>query len=270
MVAQLDPINAFLLLVQPVLRDPRRRELFISDMQRLAVALQQHFWRDGIFWGVSTRQGQYRSRHVDFGHTLKAYWMMLEVDKRLEGHPFQTWLETHIDPWLERAHDGQRWKKRPISATSDESGSDWWIYAESDQLAATRNLASGAFTTPLAESAGHWLEDYVDPEHGEVISGIRGSGAPAGNWSLSDTFKCNLWKNGYHSTEHALVMYLHGRHLEGQPADLHFAVSQNEADTFPARPYFFHGREVARTMGSTIAVGARTLQHVTVSFDELW
>lgn len=280
LVAQLDAVNAMLLLVQPVLHDPTRRAQLLGDLEQLGQAMVEHFFEDGIFWGVSTRKGAYGTRHVDFGHTLKTYWMLLEIDKRLSLRarepgepeellrPFGRLLETHLDAWLERAHDGLRWKKRPLAPDRDESGSDWWSYAEAQQLAATRNFASGRWTERLDTASGGWLDGYVDFfGGGEVFSGLRPNGQAVYVGPPTDTFKCNLWKNGYHSTEHALVMYLHGRHIEGLPARLHFAVPEDEAESFPARPYFFHGEETLRVLGSTVSAGRR---QVLVDFDQLW
>ena len=273
LVAQLDPINAFLLLSEPVLHDPARRAQFRADLRRLSDALLDHFWEDGIFWGVHDRAGRYRERHVDFGHTLKAYWMLLEVDKRLPDHPYAGFLDEHVPVWIERAFDGERWKKRPVSATADEGGSDWWIYAEAEQIAATWNMGRpGVLTGVIERAASHWRADFVDAARlgGEVISGIRPDGSPAGSWSLSDTFKCNEWKNGYHSTEHALVLHLHGAYLEDVPVELHFAVPPEATETFAAVPYIFHGRETARTVSSTISLPSGPRAAVTVRFVELY
>lgn len=270
LVAQLDPINAFLLLTQPALHDASRRDEFLGDMLRLVDAMRTHFWQDGIYWGVHDQKGRYGRRHVDFGHTLKAYWMTLEVDKRVEGHPNAAFLAEHVPAWIERAFDGERWKKRPTSANGDEGGSDWWIYAEAEQIAATWNMGHpGTLTSTLSKASGHWVEDFVDGAYlGEVISGIEADGSPVWNWSPSDTFKCNEWKNGYHSTEHALVMYLHGSWLASSPAELYFAVPADEVESFVATPYIYHGTEMDRTADAPLE--ALGLTPVRVRFESLW
>lgn len=273
LVAQLDPVNAFLLLVQPVLREPSRRAQWLADLERLGHTLVEDFWQDGIFWGIHNQKGQYGGRHVDFGHTLKSYWMLLQIDKRLPHRPFQAFLREHAKPWVDKAYDAAngRWAKRPISATDVEYGSDWWAYAEADQLAATLNLLDWSQTARLAETGGHWLSDYVDTNAAkEIIPGITRTGQRVFNWPATDNAKCNQWKNGYHSTEHALVMYLHGAALEDTPAELHFAVPAGAASSFAARPYLFDGREVDRTQTGTISVGTSTLTAVRVRLDRLY
>lgn len=272
LVAQLDPINAFMLLVQPVLTEADRRDQLLADMQTLADTMIGAFWADGVFWGVHNRQGQYGTRHVDFGHTLKSYWMVFQIDKRLPGAPYRPFLEEHAPGWIDRAFDAEngRWAKRPTGPASVEYGSDWWIYAEADQIAAAFNMVDPAGTERLAATAGHWLTDYVDPVAGEVIPGVDRAGQPVFGWRRTDTAKCNQWKNGYHATEHAVILYLHGRDLEGLPATLHFAVTPETADDFPARPYLFEGTEVERRPGDTFEVGDATLQAVAVDFVDIY
>ena len=272
LVAQLDPINAFLLLTQPVLTDAARRSQFLDDLRTLGDLMVERFYADGVFWGVHNKQGQFRTKHVDFGHTLKAYWMLLEIDKRLPDHPYFHLVQDNVHDQIDLAWDrsNELWKKRLISPSQAESGSDWWIYAEEDQIAATLNMMDGRYVDVLAKSSDKWDRYYVDAEFGEVVPGLNRSGSRAYNWPPDDTAKCNQWKSGYHSSEHALVLYLTGRYLEDAPATLHFAVPEADLDTFEARPYFFHGEAGARTAGSTVAVGGRTLRQVAVEFSELY
>lgn len=275
LVAQLDPINAFLLLTQPVLSDPARRQQFSDDLRRLADVMVQSFFSNGIFWGVHNKQGQYRSKHADFGHTLKAYWMILEIDKRLPDRPFGALVQDNVHRIVNLAYDAPNklWSKRPISSNQVEHGSDWWIFAEEDQIAATLNMLDGRYMTELENTSSGWLRYYVDdfgPSPGEVIPGITRTGSRGYNWPSADTAKCNEWKNGYHSSEHALVLYLTGRYLEDAPATLHFAVEPAQAEAFLARPYYFHGTETGRVQGSTLAVSGRSLVDVAVSFAELY
>lgn len=274
LVAQLDPVNAFLLLAQPVLSEESRRAQVLQDLETLAQTMIDLFWQDGIFWGVSTKKGQYGTRHVDFGHTLKSYWMLLQIDKRLPDRPFQPFLTDHVHTWVERAYDQEngRWAKRPTSATAVEYGSDWWIYAEADQLAATLDLIDGRYADERALTQASWIEDYVDDRRParEVIPGIRRDGSPVFGWPNGDTAKCNHWKNGFHSVEHALVSYLTGKYLEDAPAELYFAVPENQAASFIAKPYLFEGTELDRTPEAEVTIGGAALRKVKVRFSELY
>lgn len=273
LVAQLDPINAFMLLVQPVLSEEARRQQFLDDMLGLGDVMVERFWADGIFWGVHDQQGQFRARHVDFGHTLKSYWMLYMLARRAPRADWYALVEEHGVAWLQKAFDAEngRWAKRPIAPDTVEYGSDWWVYAEADQFAASLSMVGRGEGVDLAATAGHWIEDYVDPQPpGGVIPGIGRAGQPAFGWPRSDTAKCNLWKNGYHATEHALVLYLHGRDREGLPATLHFAVPPAAAETFAARPYLYQGTESARRVGDELTVGGRALRAVAVDFVDIY
>ncbi len=272
LVSQLDPINAFMLLAQPVLSNPADRELFLSSLRTLSETMIRDFWQDGIFWGIHNRKGAYGTHHVDFGHTLKTHWMILQVDKRLDDHPFEAFLDDHAPAGVAAAFDADngRWAKRPTSATAVEYGSDWWIYAEADQLAATLALQNGA-PTYVDDTAANWLTDYVDtrPE-GELIPGIRRDGNPVFNWPPWDTAKCNLWKNGYHSSEHALMMYLVSSYFSNQAATLYFAVPAADAQTFIARPYYLDGEETGREVLDPVDVDGTPLTRVRVVFERLY
>ncbi|MCA9515851.1 MAG: AGE family epimerase/isomerase, partial [Myxococcales bacterium] len=164
LVAQLDAVNAFMLLVQPVLTDPSDRQRFLASLRTLGDVMVRDFHQDGLFWGVSTNKGKYGTKHVDFGHILKSFWMLLEVDKRVASHPFHELVMDEVYAVVDRAWDSAngRWAKRPTSATAVEYGSDWWIYAEEDQIAGVLDLIDWRFLDRRAQTQAHWLEDYVD------------------------------------------------------------------------------------------------------------
>jgi hypothetical protein len=275
LVAQLDPVTAFLLLVQPVLTDGARRDQVLGDLGTLAQRLRTSFWKDGLFWGSTGRIGQYTGQnHNDFGHMLKAYWAVLQIDKRLADHPHAEFLQQYAPAALTLAYDtpNGRWAKFPTSATTVQYGSDWWAYAESDQLAATLALHDPAWITVLGETARHFREDYVDrgrPAR-EVVPSVTRTGAWVYAWPDSDTAKCNEWKSGFHSAEHALVLYLFSHWLEGTPAPLYFAFPAAQVATLAAaaRPYTLQGR-VASVEDLGPLTGDPSRHKVRVSFDQL-
>ncbi len=274
LVAQLDPVTAFLLLVQPVLTDPARRTQVLGDLRALATRIQGSFWKDGIVWGTTGGIDQFGGRHTDFGHMLKAYWAMLQIDKRLDDHPMRPFLEEHLDAAVTRAHDAEhgRWAKAPASLTEVTYGSDWWAYAESDQLAATLALHDPAWIPVVAATAAHFVTDFVDRRRParELVPSINRLGAWGFNWQNHHTAKCNEWKNGFHGAEHALVMFLLGHYLAGTPAPLYFALPAAEVQALAeaSRPYTFLGR-VAQVEDLRPLASDPTRRVVRVSFDQL-
>ncbi len=274
LVAQLDPVTAFLLLVQPALSDPARRDQVLGDLRTLSVRIRDSFWQDGLFWGTTGGIGQYGGWHSDFGHILKAYSALLLVDGRLPDRPFAAFLAEQAPAALSRAHDASygRWAKQPTSATTVQYGSDWWVYAEADQLAAALALHDPAWLPVVAETSTHFRGDYVDRTRAarEVVPSVGRDGSWVYPWPDANTAKCNDWKNGFHASEHALVMFLVSHWLAGTPAPLHFAFPAAEAAALAAeaRPYTLQGRVASvEDLGALSGDPSRHL--VRVGFDQL-
>ena len=276
LVAQLDPITAFELLVQPVLTDPARRAQALGDLRTLATLVRTKFWQDGIFWGATGSIGVLPSDHTDYGHILKSYWALTQIDKRLDDRPFASFLASNAGATLGRSYDSAngRWAKRPNAAGGSDYGSDWWAYAEADQLAATLALHDPAWIPTVDTTTFHFLNEYVDRSRParELVSSLQRNGTGYG-WLTTDTSKCNDWKNGFHSTEHALVMFLFGHYLANTPAPLYFALlpADLDAQARASRPYTFQGRYVSHEdLGEIAADPGLVKRHkVRVLFDQL-
>ena len=274
LVAQLDPITAFLLLVQPQLTSPARRDQALGDLRTLAALLEKSFFQDGFFFGSTGDLGRFGTQHTDFGHMLKTHWALTQINKRLDDHPFEEFIARHTAPTLRMAHDDARgrWGKAPTSNTTVQYGSDWWAYAECDQLAATLGLHDPSWIPLVAESSGHFRSDYVDTTRParELVSSVGADGSWVYPWLDGDTAKCNEWKSGFHSTEHALVMNLFSHWASNTPAPLYFAFPSARVDALAAdaRPYTFLGRVALVEDLGTLA-GDATRHKVRVSFDQL-
>ena len=274
LVAQLDPITAFLLLVQPVLTDGARQAQVLGDLRTLALRIHDSFWKDGIFWGSTGAIGTYSSNHTDFGHILKAYWALLQIDKRLDDHPLQDFLAQRAPATLAFAYDSKngRWGKKPFNDHIAYYGSDWWAYAESDQLAATLSLQDPAWIAVVRQTAPNFLNDYVDRTRSarELVPSTNRDGTWAYNWGAGDKAKCNEWKNGFHGAEHALVMTLFGHWLEGTEAPLYFAFPADKVAALAAnaRPYTFQGHVAGYEDLGPLASDP-TRHKVRVRFDQL-
>ena len=85
------------------------------------------------------------------------------------------------------------------------------------------------------------------PECSEFPRRLRRRGSPARETfariarvaAEDDLRKSFFGKNMLHTHEHALIMYLHGRALEGLPARLFYAFPEDQALTAEAKPYWF-------------------------------
>lgn len=262
LVAQLDQVNAYALLLASVAPEPHRAKLR-SDLARIARVLMDRFWSEelGLFHG-SLHDPLERgpgSRHTDFGHTVKALWMIERTGALLGDESLSSWSRERIPAVFSRAFLPREgcWASGLRRDGSLDAGVTWWIAAELDQAAATLALTDRRFTGYLERTWACWRERLVDREHGEVW----------GRFDLDEPSrrgaKQHLWKNGYHSAEHALVSYLAARELHGKPATLHFAFAAPPPRE-ELRPYFFSGEPVSVEEGGLESRPG--LRHVKVSF----
>ena len=146
---------------------------------------------------------------------------------------------------LERAWDdpAARWNQRIRSFVAGNvvPDSEWWIHDEADQLLAAMDLHDGfahqGDQAQLARSAQTFLDVFVDrdPFYPARETFARISRNP----DDTDLRKSFFGKNMLHNNEHALIMYLHGRALEGRPAKLYYAFPAEQALTAVAKPYWF-------------------------------
>jgi hypothetical protein len=252
------PGTAVLLPNLAILSDPARQAQFEEDLRRVTDSLiarhknapatnpAQRFW----FWGRTLAFGDFDALQTDFGHNIKSYAMIHNANHVFADHPWQG-LEADRDRLLERAWDdpAARWNQRIGSFAAGDvvPDSEWWIHDEADQLLAAMDLHNGfANQDQLARSAASFLDVFVDrdPFHParETFTRI------ARNPDDTDLRKSFFGKNMLHNNEHALIMYLHGRALEGRPATLYYAFPADQALTAVARPYWFDAAAETRTV----------------------
>jgi hypothetical protein len=262
------PGTALLLPTAALLTDPKRRAQFRSDLRTVTNNLiANHKNRTGAnrwwFWGRTERFGGFNAQQTDFGHNIKSYAMIHNANKIFADHPWEA-LATDRTTMLGRAWDDPvaRWNQRLRSFMPGnvEPDSAWWVHNEADQLLAALNLSNGfVHNAQLARSAQSWLDVYVDRDPAypvrETFVRVERTGL------MTDLRKSTFGKNMLHTHEHALIMYLHGRALEGKPARLYFAFPQSQALTAVAKPYWFAARgEVRRVLGDVAGLpGHRTV-----------
>ncbi|MBP7677485.1 MAG: hypothetical protein KBB14_14300, partial [Thermoanaerobaculia bacterium] len=94
LVAQLDQVNAYALLLASIAPEPHRSRLR-ADLARIARVLIDRFWSEelGLFHGslhdpVERGTG---ARHTDFGHTVKALWMIERTGALLDDEALSAW-----------------------------------------------------------------------------------------------------------------------------------------------------------------------------------
>ena len=265
------PGAATLLPYADLLSDAERRAQFRKGLRTVVdVLILRHrntstpetWW----FWGRAGRR-EHVAAETDFGHTIKSHELINNANQVFPDRPWN-FMASDRDVMLGRAWDdaAARWHQDMDSfdpaAVVPES--NWWTHAEADQTLAALDLRED-FTRSdwLARSAGTWLDTFVDPEFPhEVWSRPRSDDA------LSVKEKAGRGKNMYHVFEHALVMFLHGRAMEGRPAELHYALPEDLALTGEAEPYWFDATTEHRVVGGPVGV-LEGHRHVVVELSGL-
>jgi hypothetical protein len=261
LVAQLDQVNAYLLLLAPLLPEPHRGA-WLADLRRLAAVLVERYWDEelGLFWGRLDDPAEKRlgGRHVDFGHSIKALWMLERIGVTTGDERLVAWARPRAARLLARAFVAETgcWAELPRPDGTLGTGLTWWSFAELDQTAATLALADREQARYLPATARCWQAHLVDAAQGGV-------------WAWADPLdpqrhygKAFQWKNGYHEAEHALLSMLVAAALHGEPAELFYALpagAGNEAYV----PYLLHGRPLARQVGRAAgALPGHTIERV--------
>ena len=260
LVAQLDQVNAYLLLLTPALPEPRR-SAWKADLVRLARLMREKYFSPAqhMYWGTLHARDSRSpgARHNDFGHSAKALWMTERIGRLAGDDELTRFATAEGTALLRRARllDGT-WGSRPLADGSIDAGKEWWIYAELDQLCATLALRDPARAADLATSYAFWLRSMPDHDGHEVWGRVSADGTP------DRGLKVHLWKSGYHSAEHALVAYLTTQTLKGQAAVLYFAFRGAPGDY---RPYLFGGKVEAVESSPLAGPGDRVRVKVTFS-----
>ncbi len=237
LVAQLDQVNAYLLLTAPLLPEPQRSE-WKAELARLARLMREKFFSPSqhMYRGAlgTKDSGEPGGGHGDFGHTAKALWLTERIGRLTGDEELVRFATTEAAQVLRRARlpDGT-WGSRPEAGGAIDASKEWWIVAELDQLCATLALRDAAWARSLVTTYAFWLRYLPDPEGHEVWGRVFADGSP------DRGLKIHPWKSGYHSAEHALVAYLTTEALQGRQPALYFAFQGTPADY---RPYLFDGR----------------------------
>ena len=247
LVSQLDQINAYMLLLAPLIEDEATARAWRRDLVLLARVVKDRFFapEHGMFWGTlqTSDSRTLGSRHTDFGHSMKSLWMLYLTGALTGERDLIDFARPLVAPLLARAAQPSGcWASGLDRHGELDRGSQWWIFAELDQAAATlagREPAALPYAGYLARSYDCWFTRFVDPEHHDVWAGIPPDWS-AERMAHDQPLKQHLWKNGYHVMEHALVALITTAGLTGQPLALYYAFAAPPPRD-RIQPYYFTG-----------------------------
>ena len=242
LVADLDQMNTYLVLLTPTLSEPYQtqwKQTLTMDAQSILGTYYSP--EDNLFFlqADTPQEMDINYTGVDVGHSSKALWMLrwtglLTGDQGLVG-----FAEANARRLLDRAYmpetDGSgSWAQGVLQGGAQDQDKTWWVYAELDQLSGTLALSDVAAGRYLPQTTAYWFNYFVDHQYGEVWNGLN---YPA-NTPQKSYPKAWQWKNAYHDFEHTLVGYITSQWLLGQPVTLHYAFT-NPVDQATIHPYYF-------------------------------
>ncbi len=256
LVAILDQLNAYMVLLTPELPEPYRSE-WEEDLVMLADILIDRFYSDeyGLFWGdISKPENmQLGSNHVDYGHSIKSLWVLMQIGDIVDDPYYIEFSKPKIDRILEEAfveEDGS-WASKPNADGSVNAIKEWWIYAELDQAAEMMALHDVSYYKYLNETQRYWLETMVDHEYGEMWHMVDANGEPVIHYP-----KTHNWKTSFHSFEHALLSYMSASYLKGMDFELYYVFPADaEIDPEDIHPYVLDGEVVSMELMGPSGIG---------------
>ncbi|NAW68931.1 N-acylglucosamine 2-epimerase [Vibrio sp. V27_P1S3P104] len=248
LVAQLDQINGYLLLVAPLLPEPHKSR-WLADLSWLTDTMLKQYYapQEQRFYGAIHHPAvmNQQAKHNDFGHTIKAYWMTYLTGELLQRQDWQKLAKQGMQHIIEQAQyvpnyadikgfvpemTQEQWQASSIKAWRNRPfsyGISSWEWAELDQAAMTLSLLEDQVKPVLQSTAKAFMQVWVDDQYGGV--GLNPKSTKAFHWG-----------NGYHQFEHALVGYLTAQQLNQRPARLYFAI--DDPQSYQLSPYYFQGQ----------------------------
>ena len=233
LVSQLDQINAYMLLLAPLIEDERLAADWQRDLVVLARVVKERFFapEHGMFWGTLHEPRKLGTRHTDFGHSMKSLWMLYLTGQRTGHRELVDFARPLIAPLLERA-------AQPSGCWASGLLAD----GELDQGAATlagREPSPAPYARYLASSYACWFTRFVDHRNHDVWPGVPADWTET-TFETHQPLKIFHWKNGYHDMEHALVALITTAGLTGQSLPLYYAFVKPPPRA-RIQPYYFSG-----------------------------
>ena len=238
-VAQLDQIYGYMMLVTPCLPEPHQTT-WKNRLIKLAHILMDRFYspRTEMFWGVLTRTDQklWGSPHTDFGHSVKTFWLISLIGSLTDNYEMFVSAQRRAAQIVDLAYleSSGSWSRRLKPDGTRDEDKEWWIHCELDQVAGALALNDPAYLRYIVRTYDYWFKRMVDHENHEIWPMLSG----ATHQPVEGFPKQHSWKNGLHTFEHTLIAYLFAQQLHGEPATLHFAW-QNTPAKRQITPYFY-------------------------------
>ena len=270
LVAILDQLNSYLLLITPLMPENIQVE-FKNDLRNLCYLMKDNFYDKNlnIFWGKLDKKKIGSDYHTDFGHTIKTFWICnlvgkLTNDAELIKFSQENSIKVLTDAYIEKTGS---WGNCYIDSTKQiNKDKIWWIYAELDQMCATLSLTdTSLYSKYLIQTYKYWDNYFIDKINKEVWTIVNENGEH--DKSIP---KIHLWKNGYHSLEHALIGYLSTSNYSKNKITLYYAYNKKAiVDKTKINPYYFKADIIDLKQSPFVTPALESLKKTTVIFDNI-
>lgn len=241
-VAQLDQIYGYMMVLAPALPEPART-LWKERLGKLGRILMDQFYtpRTEMFWGAITDSTvkHWGTPHTDFGHSVKSFWLISLIGSLIDDYEMFVSAEGRAAQILEWAYIERTgsWARAFTSDGKLDEDKEWWICCELDQVAGALALTDPAYARYLVRTTDYWFKYMVDHKNHEIWHMVSGET----NQPIAGYPKQHSWKNALHSFEHALVNYIFAQQLQQKPVKLYFAWQTEPKREF-IQPYFYQGK----------------------------
>ena len=259
LVSQLDQVYAYMLWLTPSLPKEYRVE-WEADLSKVADIMVKQFFSEEyqFFWGSLTdnkyvttqdnpsdkantnKSKRVGGPHTDFGHSIKTLWLIYEIGKMKNDISLLNFAREKATNLINVAYDDKSkcWTRRFDAQGNIDKSKEWWSMAELDQTTATLSLTDPSLARYIGTTYRDWFDHMVDTVNHEVWHMIDENNKPDLSYP-----KQHIWKNGFHSFEHALIGYMTTHTLKQETFTLYYAFSQGK-DTAFIHPYFYNGKIV--------------------------
>lgn len=242
-VAQLDQLYAYMLMLTPSLPEPYQ-SIWKKDMKKVVDILITQFYseRYEIFWGTGSKASSmdFGTDHTDFGHSVKTFWVIQKIGELL-GDPFYIdFARPKIEKILKDAfiEETGSWARRFNTDGTLDTDKEWWILAELDQACEILAIHDPSYYRYLNQTHRYWLEKMVDHQNGEIWHMVTGeTDQPVLKYP-----KAHSWKTSLHSFEHALFGYMTASRVKDSEFSVYYALPEWERVSHTkVAPYMFFG-----------------------------
>lgn len=270
-VAQLDQLYAYMLMLTPIMPEPYKTE-WKKDLKMIAEILIETFYseRYGFFWGVNKSSNDLTlgTDHTDFGHSVKTFWVILKIGEILKDPFYIDFARQRIDQILQEAYieETGTWARRYDVNGKLDTDKEWWILAELDQACEILALNDPSYLEYLNNTQKYWLEKMVDHDYGEIWHMVSGED----NKPMIQYPKMHSWKTSLHSFEHALFSYMTASRIKNIEFSLYYAPPEWERVSHrTVAPYMFRGNVTDIMRGDKISFMPDGNHKYRISFNGL-